>query len=64
MRDTLTEKIARSSVRDEIAKEITMSYDDFRRRELPRIISEYNLDPAEFGITQQTTPADDEKNTL
>jgi len=52
----LAERIARSAIREEIAKEITMlSFEDFRNRELPRILADLNL-PAELGniITAKT----------
>lgn len=48
---TLAEHLARNAIRAEISKQVRiLSFEDFRKRELPRILSERQLDPAELGI--------------
>lgn len=58
MRSELAEKIARSAVRDKIAREEVpiISFEDFQKRELPRILDELKLDPAELGIELAVKP--------
>ena len=47
-------------VRGQIAKGVaTISFEDYRRRELPRILEELTLNPAELGIELDQTSAPD-----
>jgi hypothetical protein len=46
----LTDAIAQSHVRSEMAKELSLlSFEEFRTRELPQIGERFQLDPSEFG---------------
>lgn len=47
------DNMARHAVRKEIAQDVPPpSYEEFRRRELPRILADLHLDPVELGIEQ------------
>jgi hypothetical protein len=46
-----SESMASAAVRSEIAKQVSLlSFEDFCRREGPRILADYNIDPAELGL--------------
>jgi hypothetical protein len=50
-RPEMIDSMARHEVRAEIAKQVNLvSFEDFRRRELPRILAECQLDPDELGL--------------
>lgn len=50
--------MARNAVRAQIAEVVTvLPFDEFRQRELPKILAELQLDPAELGIDLPSTPA-------
>lgn len=56
-RPEMVDSIARHEVRAQIAKQVNLvSFDDFRRRELPRILAECELTPEDMGLaeTQET----------
>lgn len=47
----IAEQFARNATRAKIAAQVALpTPEDFRRQELPRILAELQLDPAEFGI--------------
>jgi hypothetical protein len=57
LRPKLADDLARQAVRSEIGKQVnTLPFEEFRRRELPRILSELRLDPAELGIELPARP--------
>ena len=57
IRPELQDSIARHTVKTEIGKELNiLSLEDFRKRELPVILAELNLDPAELGIEFPPAP--------
>ena len=54
---TFIDQIARSTVRAEIAKEVNViSFEDFRQRELPHILTELQLKAEDLGIDLSFTP--------
>lgn len=56
-RPDLIHSLAVRSVRAEVAKEVPMlSFEDFRRRELPKLVRDLGIDPAEFGLDLTTAP--------
>lgn len=49
-RPEFVESMARHAVRADIAKQVAfIPYEDFYQRELPRILADFQLDPAALG---------------
>ena len=59
-RPEMAEQFARHAVNAEIAKGVSLlSYDDFRRQELPGVLSNLQLHPKELGIELSSSPSPD-----
>lgn len=60
MSPTLADNMARSAVRSEIANTLSMvSFEDFRQREIPKLLADFELSPADFGLEATPTTSDD-----
>lgn len=64
VRPELAEQLARHEVRAEVTKSVPLlSLEQFRERELPKILHELGLDSAEFGQRVELSPTDQESDT-
>lgn len=58
------EQLARRQVQAEIAKVVPLpTLEEFRQQELPRILSELNLDPGDFGLQLEQLPGTGQPGT-
>lgn len=58
MSSALADNMARSAVRAEIANTLAiLSFEDFRQREIPQFLADFELSPADFGL--DAIPTDD-----
>ncbi len=56
----LADNMARSAVRAEIANTLAIvSFEDFRQREIPPLLADFELSPADFGLAALPTTSDD-----
>jgi hypothetical protein len=60
MSPALADNMARSALRAEIADNLAIiSFEDFRQREIPRLLADFELSPADFGLPALATTPDD-----
>jgi hypothetical protein len=64
MSPALADNMARSALRAEVANDLAIiSFENFRQREIPRLLVDFELSPADFGLEVLPTTLDGVETT-